>query len=117
MSNTILTNSIIAKEALVQLENEMVLGNLVHRGYEDEFSKNVNGYTPGATVSIRKPAKYTLSEGANMATQDSTEGTTSLTVDYQCGVDLGGWTSADRTLKISEFSDRFIKPAMMTIAQ
>jgi len=117
MSNTILTNSIIAKEALVQLENEMVLGNLVHRGYEDEFSKNVNGYTPGATVSIRKPAKYTLREGANMATQDSTEGTTSLTVDYQCGVDLGGWTSADRTLKISEFSDRFIKPAMMTIAQ
>jgi hypothetical protein len=117
MSNTFLTNALIAKEALIELENEMVLSNLVYRAYEDEIQKNVNGYTPGETISIRRPAKYTLREGANMAVQDSTEGKTSLTVDYQCGVDLGGWTSADRTLKISDFSKRFIKPAMRTIAQ
>lgn len=30
-NNSILTNALIAKEALVQLENQMVLGNLVHR--------------------------------------------------------------------------------------
>jgi hypothetical protein len=32
-------------------------------------------------------------------------------------VDVGGWTSADRTLTIPEFSKRFLKPAMSTIAQ
>jgi hypothetical protein len=117
MSNTILTNTIIAQEALMVLENEMVLGNLVHRGYEDEFDKKVNGYTPGSSITIRKPARYTLRTGAIMAVQDSTEGTTSITVDQQMGVDLGGWTSADRTLKIPEFSKRFIQPAMKTIAQ
>jgi hypothetical protein len=75
MSNTVLTNTIIAQEALMVLENEMVLGNLVHRGYEDEFEKKVNGYTPGSSITIRKPARYTLRTGANMAVQDSTEGT------------------------------------------
>jgi hypothetical protein len=117
MSNIVLTNTIIAKEALMLLENNLVLGNLVYRGYEDEFNKQVNGYTPGATVTIRKPARYTLRTGATMAVQDSTEGTTSLSVDTQLGVDVGGWTSADRTLSIPEFSKRFLQSAMITIAQ
>lgn len=117
MSNTILTNALIAKEALVQLENEMVLGNLVYRANESDFANKTHGYSAGDTVSIRKPAKYTLRTGATMAVQDSTEGKKNFSVDTQLGVDLGGWTSADRTLKIPEFSDRFIKPAMRTIAQ
>jgi hypothetical protein len=117
MSNTILTNSIIAQEALAVLENELVMANLVHRGYEDEFQKQVNGYTPGSTISIKKPARYTLRTGASMSTQDSTETTVSLSVDSQMGVDLGGWTSADRTLSIPEFSKRFLQSAMKTVAQ
>lgn len=117
MANTVLTNSIIAKEALMVLENEMVAANLVHRAYEDEFDNNLNGYKPGTTVTIRKPVRYTLRTGATMAVQDSTEGTTSLAVDTQLGVDLGGWTSADRTLTIGEFSERFLKQGMRTIAQ
>jgi hypothetical protein len=117
MSNTILTNAIIAKEALVQLENQMVLGNLVHRGYEDEFDKNTNGYKVGESISIRRPNRYTLRTGATMAVQDSVEGKVTLTVDQQMGVDLGGWSSKDRTLNISDFSERFIQPAMKTIAQ
>lgn len=117
MANTILTNSLIAKEALAVLENEMVMGNLVHRGYEDEFDNKMNGYQPGATITIKKPPKYTLREGATMSVQDSTEGTTSLSVDYQFGVDIGGWTSADRTMKLKDFSKRFIQPAVKRIAQ
>lgn len=117
MSNTVLTNTIIAKEALMLLENNLVMGNLVYRGYEDEFDKQVNGYTPGATVSIRKPARYTLRTGATMAVQDSVEGTTSISVDTQLGVDVGGWTSSDRTLSIPEFNKRFLESAMITIAQ
>ena len=117
MPNSILTNSLIAKEALIQLENQMVLGNLVHRGYEDEFDSKNSGYAVGSAVTIRKPPRYTLRTGAAMSLQDSVEGSVQLSVDQQMGVDLGGWTSADRTLKIPEFSERFIQPAMKTIAQ
>lgn len=117
MANSVLTNDIIAKEALMVLENELVFAGLVHRGYQDEFKNRTNGYATGDTVTIRKPARYTLRTGAAMSTQDSTEGSTTIVVDSQLGVDIGGWTSADRSLKIPEFSERFLKEGMRTIAQ
>src|SRR3954470_24627098 len=115
MPNSVLTPSVIAKEALMLLENNLVLGTLVNRAYEDEMQKPVNGYKKGGTVQIRRPAKYTWRAGAVASPQDTTEKSLSLTVDTQGGVDLA-FSSADMTLKISEFSERFLKPAMVTIA-
>jgi hypothetical protein len=114
-TNTILTPGVIAKEALMLLDNNLVLGNLVHRGYEDEVTKQVNGYKKGGSVLIRKPAKYTWRAGATAAPQDSTEKTLTLTVNTQGGVDLQ-FSSSDMTLKIGDFADRFLKGAMITIA-
>ena len=37
MSNTILTPDIIAKEALMVLESNLTMANLVHRDYSKEF--------------------------------------------------------------------------------
>src|SRR5581483_5310717 len=62
-----------------------------------------------------KPAKYTFRSGATAAPQNSTEQSLTLNVNTQGGVDLQ-FSSADMTLKISEFSERFLKPAMITIA-
>lgn len=115
MPNTVLTPSVIAKEALMLLDNNLVLGNLVNRAYEDEFQKPVNGYKKGGAVTIRRPAKYTWRAGAVAAPQDTTEKSVGITVDTQGGVDLA-FSSADMTLKVDEFSDRFLKPAMITIA-
>ncbi len=64
MANTLITPSVIAKEALMQLENNMVMGNLVHRDYKKEFVKI------GSTVSIRKPVKFVASDGATRVNQD-----------------------------------------------
>jgi hypothetical protein len=115
MSNSVLTSSVIAKEALMLLDNNLVLGNLVNRAYEDEMQKPVNGYKKGGTVQIRRPAKYTWRPGPVANPQDTTEKSITLSVDTQGGVDLA-FSSADMTLNISEFSDRFLKPAMITIA-
>ncbi|HWM49499.1 MAG TPA: P22 phage major capsid protein family protein [Xanthobacteraceae bacterium] len=115
MPNSVLTPSVIAKEALMLLDNNLVLGNLVNRAYEDEMQKPVNGYKKGGSVQIRRPAKYTWRAGAVASPQDTTEKSLTLTVDTQGGVDLA-FSSADMTLKISEFSERFLKPAMITIA-
>lgn len=115
MPNTTLTADIIAKEAVMILENECVMAKLVHRGYEDEFSKMVNGYTVGETVSIRRPADFTVRDGATAAVQDVVEGKTTFTVDKQKGVDFK-FTSSDLTLQIKDLSERVIKPAMIQLA-
>lgn len=114
MANTTLTADIIAKEALMILENELGWMKKIHRAYEDEFSNTVNGYKVGETISIRRPADFTVRTGATLSTQDVIEGKTTLTVDQQVGVDFQ-FTSTDLTLKISDLSERVIKPAMSNI--
>ncbi len=109
MANSILTPSIIAKEALMILENNMVLGGLVYRDYKKEFVKI------GSTVTIRKPVKFTIRSGATASIQDVTEQSTSIVVSSQKGVDWA-FTSSDLTLTIEEYSNRYIKPAMNVIA-
>jgi hypothetical protein len=115
MSNTTLTADIIAKEAVAILENELVMANLVHRGYEEEFTNRVNGYTVGETVSIRRPADFTVRDGAVATNQDVVEGKTTFTVDKQKGVDFK-FTSQDLTLQIGDLGERVIKPALVQVA-
>lgn len=115
MSNTTLTADIIAKEAVMILENDCIMGNLVYRGYEEEFDKKVNGYQVGETISIRRPTDFTVRSGASVAMQDVVEGKTSITVDTQIGVDFK-FTSQDLTLRIDQLSERVIRPAMVQLA-
>src|SRR5690348_17138457 len=115
MANTTLTADIIAKEAVMILDNELVMAKKVFRGYENEFDKKVNGYKAGETITIRKPTDFTVRDGATMSVQDVTEGTTTMTVDKRKGVDFK-FTSQDLTLKIDELSERVIKPAMVQLA-
>lgn len=114
MANTTLTPDVIAKEALAILENEFGWMNKLHRAHEDEFSNSVNGYKVGDTISIRRPADFTVRSGATLSTQDVIEGKTTLTIDQQKGVDFQ-FTSTELTLKISDLSERVIKPAMSNI--
>lgn len=115
MANTTLTADIIAKEAIRILDNELVMAKKVFRGYEDEFSKNINGYKVGDTISIRRPTDFTVRDGPTMQAQDVTEGKVALTIDQRKGVDFK-FTSQDLTLKIDALSERVIKPAMVQLA-
>jgi hypothetical protein len=115
MANAVLTQAIIAKVAVRILENELVAAGLVHRAHESEFGSAVNGLKKGDTISIRKPAQFTVRDGAVATSQDVVEGKTSMTVDKQRGVDFE-FTSKDLTLSIGELSERVIRPAMITLA-
>lgn len=115
MANTTLTADIIAAEAITILDNELVMAKQVFRGYENEFSKKVNGYEVGETISIRKPTDFTVRDGAVLAAQDVTEGKTTITVNKRKGVDFA-FSSQDLTLKIGDLSERVIKPAMIQLA-
>jgi hypothetical protein len=114
MSNTTLTADVIAKESVMILENNCVMGKLVHRGYESEFDNNVNGYKVGESVSIRRPTDFTVRSGAVAQVQDVVEGKIPVTIDIQKGIDFK-FTSADLTLQIGDLSERVIKPAMIQL--
>lgn len=115
MSNSVLTIDVIAKEALRILDNELVMAKQVYRGLESEFGNALNGYEAGDTVSIRRPTDFTVRDGAVSVNQDIVEGKVAITVDKQKGVDFG-FTSKELTLNIGEVSDRYIKPAMIQLA-
>lgn len=115
MSNTQLVADVVAKYGLPILENELGWVNTLYRALEDEFPGDVNGYTKGGSVRVRRPADFTLRTGATVVTQDIIEGYTTLTVDQQVGVDFQ-LTTAEMTLKDTNMVDRVIKPAMVTIA-
>lgn len=115
MANTTLTADIIAKAALPILDNELGWLGQLNRDPEAEFNKSVNGYKIGDTVSIRRPADFTVRTGATLSTQDVLEGKTTLTVDQQIGVDFQ-FTSTDLTLKVEDMAERILKPACVNIA-
>lgn len=115
MSNTVLTPTIIAKEATMILENQLGMAKSVYRGYEAEFSNSVNGYRVGDTVTIKKPTDFTVRDGATASIQDVTEGSTSITVNKQKGIDFQ-FSSVELSLDIKELSERVIKPAMIQLA-
>lgn len=113
-ANTTLTADIIAKAAVMQLENELVMGKSVFRGYEEEFNKNINGYEVGSTITIRRPMDFEVRDGAKMNVQDVTEGKLTMAVDQRKGIDFA-FTSQDLTLNIKDLSKRVIKPAMIQL--
>jgi hypothetical protein len=115
MSNSVLTIDVIAKEALMIFDNELNAAKKVHRGLESEFGNAMNGYQAGATVSIKRPTDFTVRDGANVSNQDVVEGSTSITVNKQKGVDFA-FTSQELTLNIKDLSERVIKPAMVQLA-
>ena len=94
----------------MQLENNLVFGNCVHREYKKEFSGG-----QGSTVSIRKPVKFYTADGATRVNQDVEEKTTNITVDQRKHVSWK-FSTQDLTLSIEEYSERYIKPAAITLA-
>lgn len=111
MANSLITPTIIAKEALMQLENNLMMAGLVHREYQAEFKGG-----QGSSVQIRKPVKFLAADNATLSEQDVIESYTSVTVDQRKHV-AWAFTTQDETLTIEEYSKRYIAPAAAELAQ
>jgi len=112
MANTLLTPSIIANEALMVLENSMVFGSMIYKDYSKEFVK------VGDTITVRKPPTFKVNEfdGTGISVQDATE--TGVAVKMDKHLDLSfEITTTDLNLKIKDFSQQFLTPAMQAYAQ
>lgn len=105
MSNVLVTCSIVAKETLVVLENQLAFASNVNRKYEDEFTGNQSrGYSPGQTINIKRPPRYTYRVGRVAAPQATVETTVPLTLS-QGGVDMY-FTSFEKTLQLQQFKQK-----------
>jgi hypothetical protein len=113
MANTLLTISMITREALRVLENNLTFTKLINRQYDDQFAKD--GAKIGTVLNVRKPPQYLGREGQGLAIEDATETQVPVTLDTQFGVDIT-FSSQDLALNIDDFRDRFIKPAVATVA-
>lgn len=110
MANTFLTPDIIAREALMQLRNNAVMANLVHRDFSNDFA------AVGDTITVRKPATFVAKEYTNgIDVQDATEGSVAVTLDKLLDVSFAV-TSKEMTLDIQDFSEQLLKPAMQAFA-
>lgn len=111
MSNTLITPTIIAREALMLLENNLVMANNVHREYRKEW----DGIKKGSTVNIRRPVWFDVTDGTTLTKQDVQEANTSIVIDQRKHVSWG-FVTQDLTLSVEAYRERYIKPAMIALA-
>ena len=107
--NTLLTPTIIAKEALMQLTNNLAMARHVHTAYKNEFVK------VGQTITVRKPNKFRAKKAQTRDNTDLSEPSTSITMSTQAHVSWA-FSSVDLTTTIEDYSKRYISPAANALA-
>ena len=113
MANSILTPSVIAKEALMAFKNATTFTKNADRQYSKEFAQT--GAKIGNTVTIRKPARFTVRTGPALQVQNVVEEFTTLVLSNQKGVDFL-FSTQDLTLSIDDFRERYIDQAIFALA-
>ncbi len=108
-SNTLLTPTIIAKEALMQLVNSMAMSAHVYKAYKNEFVK------VGQTITVRKPNKFRVTKAQTRSNSNISEPSTSITMSTQAHVSWA-FSSAELTTTIEDYSKRYIAPAAAALA-
>jgi hypothetical protein len=109
VNNRLLTDDIIAKEALRLLKNNLVAAPLVNRSYEKVFAK------VGDTISLKKPFRTKTTSGRTLGKQPLVDQIIPFQIGYQenFGVEV---TMRDRTLSLQQFSERYLKSGIVQIA-
>lgn len=100
MANDLKVQDIIVREAMFFLKNNLVMGGLVNRSYENEFENSVNGYKKGSSVRIKRPENYIPAKSTTLSVADAEEATTTMVVDTQLNKGLQ-FTSQELTLMLS----------------
>jgi hypothetical protein len=108
-TQSLLTPSIITKETLVILQNNLVAAGKVNRQFENKFVKI------GSTLTIRKPNRFKVVKGDALQIQNIVEPSTSITINTNAQVAFQ-FSSEELTLTVEDFSERYLKPAAEAIA-
>lgn len=113
MANTYLTIGMVTREALRVLVNNLSAAKHVNREYDSKFG--VEGAKIGTVLNIRRPPRYLTALGQALQIEDATETSVPLILNTQRHLGLA-FTSQDLALSIDDFSKRFIRPGLATLA-
>jgi hypothetical protein len=108
-SNTLVTSTIIAKESLRMIENQLGMAKMVHRDWENKFGKD------GQTLGLRRPNVFRATKARARSNSALAETNITLTVATQAHVSFE-WSTKEMTDTIERISERYIKPAMSALA-
>lgn len=113
MANSLLTISMITREALRILHNNLTFTKGVNRQYDDKFAQS--GAKIGSSLDIRLPNRYVVTDGATLDVQDTDEEvvTLNITTRKHIGVEF---TTNDLTLSLDDFGQRILAPQMPRLA-
>lgn len=112
-TNTLLTPTVITREALRILHSKLSFVGNVNRTYDDRFAQS--GGKIGNTLNVRMPAKYKARKTSTYSAQNYVERSTPVVMASQYGVDVS-FTSQELTLSLDDFSERVLKPAVSQLA-
>lgn len=107
----------IAAEALMHMEDALVISNLAARDKTSEFNKTASGYAKGDSVRIKTRPDYEAKEfSTTTTTQEIRESTRSLTIEkhYDITVQMG---AKEKALSLESLIEQVIRPASYRLAE
>lgn len=111
MAQKLITTNLIVRFAVKEFLNSLQMASKVDRQLDKEFRK------VGETVNVRRPVMFVAQDGEVLGTAtDIEEANVPVVLDKRKHVHFSV-TSADLTLKIEDFTTRYIQPAMAELAQ
>ena len=90
--------------------NSLQMGAKVDRQLDSQFRK------VGASIEVRRPIMFTATSGATLVKEDVQEKAATVTLDRREHVGFA-ITSQDLTLKVEDFTTRYVRPAAAELAQ
>lgn len=113
MANTILTPTMITREAQRILHQKINMVGNMQRQYDSRFAQK--GAKIGTTLDLRLPPKYTTRTGSTFTSQNIVERKVSLPVATVYGIDTT-ITDVELTMSLDNFRGNIIEPAMAQLA-
>jgi hypothetical protein len=113
VANTLLTIDMITRIAVRLWKNTNAFMRNVNTQYDDQYA--VVGAKIGSQLRIRLPVDYTVGSGSAISFQDTVENYTTMTMATQNNVGMS-FPQIDLTLKVDDFADRYIAPAVNNLA-
>lgn len=107
----------IAQEALLHLEDSLVIAPLCAMDKTAEFTTRASGWKVGDTVTFRTHGEYNVDEfQTTIATQSIRSSTRPLTIEkhFDISVEL---TAKELALDLDSFSEQVLRPSMYALAE
>ena len=113
MANTLLTPDMILREAGRVFHQKALFIGSVDRQYDDSFGKV--GAKIGDSLRLRRANQYSVTDGAVMNVQDTTETSDTVTINKHKHVAVN-FGMQELALSLDDFSQRVLNPAMSGLA-